>query len=266
MTRTTAARYGWLAPALFFAGFLPAAHASTIASLQDWCGNIDGQNVDTNFCNQGGAVTVPANVNASGFDFTLGSSSANFPTTSAANNLGSITFTLSAGANQFVLMYMDYDLNYNAVGGGSYNDTGSAKNALPANESYELNDPNTSSIFSDFATNTLSNTNSVGVGVAPGVCCDVSWALGLDLNVAANTKDLVTFSVSTTAPASGFYLKQTNSLDPTQNIYMQALVTVQQTGGGGGATPEPASYVLIAGGLAGAFLLRRKMTRGQNAA
>jgi len=245
--------------AVLLAGLLPTARAASIATLQDWCGNINGVNVVTNFCNTGGAVTLPADVNASAFDFTLGGNT--LP--EATNNLGPIAITLTPGSNQYVLMYMDYDLNFNGIGGGSYNDSASTNGALPGNASYELDDPNTSNIFNDFSSDALTDANNVGTYVSPGVCCDVSWALGLNnLNVAAGTNDIVTFTVSSTAPTSGFYLQQTNGLDQ-QSIYMQALVSVVQTGGGG-SVPEPGSWVLIAGGLAGAFLLRGKMAKAQN--
>ena len=258
MIRTTT-KYTWAAmTVLLLAGLAPAAHASSIATLQDWCGNINGVNVSTNFCNQApAAVSTPADVNDSSFDFTLGGSA----TPEATNNLGPISITLTAGNNQYVLMYMDYDLNFNAVGGGSYNDYASTGGALASGESYELDDPNTSNIFNDFAANTLANTNNVGTPQSPGVCCDVSWALGLNLNVAANTTDVVTFTVSATAPASGFYLQQTNSLD-SQSIYMNATVQVNQLAVSG--APEPSSWLLIAAGLAGAFLARRKMANVQN--
>jgi hypothetical protein len=44
---------------------------------------------------------------------------------------------------------------------------------------------------------------------------------------------------------------------------MQALVDVVQAGGGG-SVPEPASWALIASGLVGAFLLRKKIAQTQN--
>jgi hypothetical protein len=230
------------------------ASAATVASLQDWCFNVDGVNVSTNACNTGGPVSLPANVNGASFDFTLGSSDPGYPTTAASNSLGSVTITLGSGASQYVLAYMDYDLNYNNA--ASNQDSGTAVNGPPgAGVSYELSDPNTSTIFNDFTANALTNTNNVGTYGGPNTpCCDVSWALGVDLDVA--TTQTVTFTVSTVAPASGFYLEQTNGIDDTQHIFLS------ETVGGSVAPPpgipEPASLVLLATGLAGVFLLRKR--------
>jgi hypothetical protein len=265
--------------ALLLTAFLPAAHATTLASLNDWCFNIDGVNPATNLCNQGQTtVTVPGGVNGSAFDFTLGSQTEGTPSTPYAgypttvnnqNTLGSVTITLSPGASQYVLAYMDYDLNYDNA--GSFQDSASTHGALAGGESYSLNSPenctagcggNGSDIVNEVFTHALNDTNSVGTFAGDGVCCDVSWALGLNLNVAANTQDVVTFSVSKTAPASGFYLQQTNGIDNTQNIYFSASVVVNNTGGG--STPEPASLVLFGGGLVGVFLLRKRITVAQN--
>lgn len=281
MIRSTT-KYGWMAAALLLVGFLPAAHATTLASLNDWCFNVDGVNVVTNLCNTGQtSVTFPSGVNGSSFDFTLGSQTEGTPSTPYSgmpttvndqNTLGSVTITLSPGANQYVLAYMDYDLNYNAQGGSfsdfaSTNGAQAVANATSVN--YSLNDPNActgacsvSDIFDQFSGNTLDNTNHVGGYSVIGHCCDVSWALGLNIDVAANTQDVVTFAVSNIAPRSGFYLQQANGLDNSQNIYMQALVTVVETGGP--TVPEPASWVLIGGGLAGALLLRKRMAKAQS--
>lgn len=257
------------------AGLLPAAHAATLASLNDWCFNINGS---TSFCNTGqSTVTFPSGVNGSNFDFTLGSQTegtpstpfSGFPTTvNDQNTLGSIQITLFAGANQYVLAYMDYDLNYNASGVGSFSDSASIHGAQPFTTAYSLNDPNAcaascpqvSDIVDQVFANTLDNTNHVGTYQADGVCCDVSWALGKNLTVANGTKDIITFTVSKTAPIGGFYLQQTNGLDSSQNIYFQATLAVQNVGNG---TPEPASWFLIGGGLAGAFLLRKRTMKAQ---
>jgi hypothetical protein len=80
----------------------------------------------------------------------------------------------------------------------------------------------------------------------------------VNLDVAANTQDLVSFTVSTSAPGSGFYLQQTSGTDPSQSIYYSVGVTVESTGP---STPEPGTWLLIAGGLAGALMLRKRLAR-----
>jgi len=263
----------WLAGAVSMVALLPAQGA-TLASLHDWCFNIDGASVSTNLCNTGQTtVTVPGGVNGALFDFTLDSQTegspatpfAGYPTTvNDANTLGSLSITLAPGANQFVLAYMDYDLNYNAQGGGSFSDFGSVHGAQPGNVSFSMNGFETcnscgfSDIYDEFASNTLDNTNHVGTYVSDGVCCDVAWALGMNLNVAANTTATVTFRVGTIAPETGFYLQQSNGLDQSQNIYLTASVLVTETGP---QTPEPSTWALIGGGLAAVALFRRRIVK-----
>jgi hypothetical protein len=241
-----------LAVAAALAAIPQGASAGTVASLQDWCFNVNGVNVTTNACNQSPQAPLPANVNGTNFDFTLGSTDPNYPTTSASNNLGSVAVTLGAGVSQYVLAYMDYDLNYNSS--GSYQDYGTPVGAPGAGVTWELDDPNASNIFNDFAGNNLQNTNNVGTYSGPNTpCCDVSWALGAGgLNVTSSA--IVTFTVSTTAPASGFYLQQTNGQDTSQNIYLSESVQYNQS-----ATPEPATMALFAIGLAGVLLARKRI-------
>ena len=75
----------------------------------------------------------------------------------ATNNLGSVVVNLVAGENgQNANFYADYQTF------GASQDFGSTHGALPAGYSYELPDPHVSNIFSDFAGNSLTDTNAVG--------------------------------------------------------------------------------------------------------
>src|ERR1017187_1459848 len=159
--------FATLAVAAAMAVVTQNASAATVATLQDWCFNVNGVNVGTNACNTGNPVSLPANVNGASFDFTT------YPA-ATSNSLGSVTITLGSGLSQYVLAYMDYDLNYNNA--GSFQDFGTVVNGPPgAGVSYELDDPNSSNIFSDFASNGLTNANNVGTyGGAAAPCCDVA--------------------------------------------------------------------------------------------
>ena len=87
-------------------GFSYEAHAD--AFLADWC--FSGS------CNGGPAAGGPANppgFDASHFDTTLEPNS---------NTLGYYSITLGAGANQYAVAYMDYDLNFLQT--GSFSDYG----------------------------------------------------------------------------------------------------------------------------------------------
>src|SRR5580704_5056433 len=103
-------------------GFLTALGLSMPAFadvnvLNNWCVTVNG---DSSACNGNGPFSGTPNpypsspytspvssgggsVDLSAFDITLSPS---------GNSLGSITVTLGAGSNQFVNVYMDYDLNY----------------------------------------------------------------------------------------------------------------------------------------------------------
>ncbi len=111
-----------------------------------------------------------------------------------------------------------------------YDEYGATGGSLGSGESWQIDtpdydiggDPNTSAtgtIIANTAANTLSNTNGVpgGVDSITGTCpsanCNdyTSMALGLDFSLLAGEEEDLTFTVSTTAPTSGFYLEQ---IDP----------------------------------------------------
>jgi hypothetical protein len=231
-----------------------AAQAGEV-SLADWCVNVNGS-VDassvtdnpSNACN-GGTNAPLASVNTAAFDMTL---------EPASNTLGSVTVSLNPGLNQFVAFYADYDVDFASF--GSADDSGATQGSLPAGWSYELDDPNVSNLFSDFAAGALGNFNNVGTPSGPpNECCDVAWALGIgNLNVLAGGSGSVVFKIATSAPVSGFYLQQTDT-DTANSIFLSATVNIQNPVTG--AVPEPAT--LIPAGLAlalfgGLILARRK--------
>lgn len=237
MNKIFAATFALLA----FLGGAWRAQAASVG-LADWCVNLNG---DTNTaCNggtpgTGGVSPAGGSISLASFDKTL---------EPGTNGLGSVTVTLSPGNNQFASFYGDYDIDFATW--GAFNDSAKTVGALPANFTYELSDPNATNIFSDFSTNahgTLANTNTVGT---PGLaCCDVAFALSVgSLNVGA-TGGTVTFTVGNTAPASGFYIQQTNE-DTKDSIYLQANVNL---GIVVTTSPEPSSFMLGLG-LIGAVL------------
>jgi hypothetical protein len=111
-----------------------------------------------------------------------------------------------------------------------YDEYGTTGGSLGSGESWQIDtpdydatgDPNTSAtgtIIANTAANTLSNKNDVpgGVDSITGTCpsanCNdyTSLALGLNFSLLAGEEEDLTFTVSTTAPTSGFYLEQ---IDP----------------------------------------------------
>lgn len=253
----------WMALAVvgLAAGIARPVSAGTVATLQDWCFNVNGDIAD--LCNGGATPALGGTVNgvgtSGGMDLSVGTE---------PNGLGSASFVVGAGTS-YISAYMDYDLNYDAE--GSYSDFATVNGALPTGYSYEIDDPNSSNLycgqscFGDFGASNLNNENNVGTfALTPNTCCDVAWALGVSVSVANGFEDTVTFNVSDTAPGSGFYLTQTNGVDPTQNIYLSATVSSQQVGPTSG-TPEPSTFLLLGAGLVGLVGWRVRSRRAVHA-
>lgn len=218
------------------------------AALFDWCLNLNGDTASA--CNTGtDTPSLPPNVNGSGFDFTLG-------TLAGPNNnsFGSIVITLGPGNDQYVLAYMDYDLNFDAA--GSDNDVGTVNGAPPPGVTYELDDPGASNIFADFVSNALTDMNNVGTpGTPENPCCDVAWALGVSgLDIPPGQTAVITFTVGTTPPP-GFSLQQSNEVDG-ETIYLSETTTVPPPPS---SVPEPSSFAILTVGLIGSVrILRRR--------
>jgi hypothetical protein len=231
---------------LILCGALPplCVPASAETVLNDWCINNNGSvgaanNQPSNSCN-GGILAPDPNVNITGFDTTL---------SPAANSLGSIAVSFGTG-NQYIGVYMDYDVDFATF--LSFDDYGTVNGLLPAGVSFEMDDPNSGSLFGDFASGTLTNMDHVDqttcAANAPANC-DVAWALAQSLfvNPALYSGGAITFKVSDTAPNSGFYLRQTNA-DTGNSIYLsESLELVPITVG---AVPEPGSWILLVTGVA----------------
>lgn len=232
---------------------IPSFAGTGTTGLADWCFNVNGS-VDpsvftdnpSNACNGGTNAALPG-VNLGAFDTTLEQvDGLGNPIANTANNLGSAVISFSSGTS-YISAYMDYDLDFfgTACGGGtcgSFDDFASTVGSLPSGWAYELDDPNVSNIFSDFAAGSLKNVNNVPIAGSTPQCCDVSWAL--QVGNLPSQGGTITFNVSTTAP-NGFYLQQTNA-NGDDSIYLSATVTPGQISG----VPEPATFGLALAAMA----------------
>lgn len=158
----------------------------------------------------------------------------------SVNNAGLTPFS-----NNF-LAYFDHEINQTV--NGFSDEYGDAVNLLskPANQSWEIDEPGYT--FGDIYDNVtinkaLDNTNSVHSGFPD----DVSMALGWDFTLGAGESALVTLTVGEHAPASGFYLSQTDSSGDA--IYYSSGLEIK--GGGPVGVPEPSTLLLVVSGLAG---------------
>jgi len=212
----------------FFA-FVQQARAGSVG-LADWCVNLNGDT--SSACNGGGSGN--ASISLASFDKTL---------EPGTNTLGTVTVTLAAGSSQYVAFYADYDVDFATF--GSYSDTASVHGTLPAGSSYEIADPNSGGLFTDFSTVTnagLADTDTANTPSGPpNQCCDAAFALAFG-NINVTTTGTVTFAITTAAPTSGFYIEQTNTTTG-DSIFLQGSVVL------GGSppppmAPEPPTYVL----------------------
>jgi hypothetical protein len=96
-------------------------------------------------------------------------------------------------------------------------------------------------IYTNFLAGSLDNSN----GVPSSSPDDVSMALGWAFNLTAGQTATIIFSLSETAPVSGFYLWQT---DPDSKVDIYFSSTLNKTGGNT-SVPEPSTLMLMLSGL-----------------
>ena len=134
---------------------------------------------------------------------------------------------------------------------------------LATGESYQVDTPDydyyspgypnpaaVGTIGANTAADTLDGTDHVpGPGAAPCAgtvfttpCVDwTSVALGFNFTIGANQEEVLSFTASSTAPTSGFYIEQEDS-NGDAPIYYSATATPESTVAG---VPEPGSLVLL---------------------
>jgi hypothetical protein len=207
-------------------GLAPFARAGTI-SLYNWAFNVDG----TIFPKPGPLPTVPPVIfNTGSFDFSGG--------------LGALTFAVAGppGAHT-VDIYLDHDL----LAGTPASDLSAAVGTPASGEAWEIGVGKGASLYAHFTTNSYTDVNNMA---GPG---DVATGLSFAFTTtAANPWGVITLSVSTTAPASGFYLHQWNTSGSTPtDIYISASEV-------NSPTPEPSGILLFATGLCGIAVWRQR--------
>jgi hypothetical protein len=183
--------------------------------------------------------TTPAGMNTASFDLTSG--------------LGTLTYTISsAGANTFIAFF-DHEID--EATNTFFNEYGTAVGAPASGQSWEIDEPGYG--FGDIYTNVtkgaLDNTNAVPSGSDD----DVSLALGWSFTLSAGEYAMLTFVVSDTAPASGFYLTHTDP-DSEATLYFYSTLIIK----GISPVPLPGSLLLLGSGLLGlmGYGWRRRQT------
>jgi hypothetical protein len=191
-----------------------------------------------------------------------------------ASGLGSFVYTDTGTGARFFDVFINLDL-----GNAFWNEYASTSGSPASGETWQADTPDfdcdanrCGNIIFNADSNALDNTNHIpgqvdnylidcgadGGGTVNLDCNnDVALALGFSYSVPAGDQALLTFNVSTTAPATGFFLRQIKPLDgdnDPQTVYFSGNVTIQQQ-----AVPEPGTLILLGSGLTCLIRSRRRI-------
>jgi len=242
--------------------------SADLTTLQDVIFNVNGTVTQSSFA-VGGLAT-------GGFD--------------EATGVGTLTLTYNPGpGTYFVDVWFDHDLSL-----PFYNEFGAVSGAPVAGQSYQIDNPDTNvdanrtgNIQANTAANTLDNTNHISgntsnfntfcganSGGAVNAACnnDVSMGMGYAFTLAAGQQETITWTLSHTAPASGFFLEQIHPQDaagPESDLFFQGSAVSGPAGGPPppppppppSGVPEPGYSVLLAGFVSVMLLVLRRRAR-----
>lgn len=261
-----------------------AASPAAFADVADYMLNING----TTYCPaQTGASC--GNTGLSGIPGLVNGLDTTWP---GGTGLGSLTLTYNPGPGTFNVNLWLFEQLFGAT---AQNEFGAASGTPGSGETWQIDVPDYNymgelgsgpgTIVANTAASTLNNTNSVpgntsnfdasscgfvdptsGVptGAAANPNCNdyTSMALGFKFSLGSGEQEVINFDVSTTAPTSGFYLKQVAPVDPANSAeidyYFSASATTQPVGTPP-SVPEPSSWILM-GTVAGllVFVARKR--------
>ena len=251
---------------LIFVAFCMTALPAFCGSLQDWEFNVNG----TDYYPAGGATfaSVPG-LNASGFNTTT--------------SLGTFTLTFDPGvAGSYYVGAWFFD----PASVPFYNEYGAVNGSAAAGQQWQIDIPEydavsanlgSGTIVDNLANGALNGTNSVPgttgnyldtcgantAGGAPDATCNdlVSMAQGFNFNLTASQQEVITLTLSSSNPG-GFSLEAIHPVDGANTSETDIFYQATATGGGVSPVPEPASWLLLATGLA--FLaagVRRRLAK-----
>lgn len=202
----------------------------------------------------------------------------------AVTGIGALTFTFNPGVagSYFVDAYFDHEVH-----SPFFDEFGAAVGSPSAGTSWQIDEPGfgdsnrVGTIYTNVLNHSLDNTNHIpgqssnelfecgaNGGGAPDPTCnnDVAMALGYSFLLGANQHAVITWLLSDSQPAGGFYLHQVGpGANGPDNLYFSSTLSIQ-AGSPPDPTPvpEPTSLLLLGSGLAIAARraqARREVTR-----
>ncbi len=235
----------------------------------DYMLNING----TTYCPSGTGATC-TNVLGS-YNLVAPGTVSSLDTSFGGTGLGKVEVTFNPGAaGTYNVNLWLFEQLFPPVGDDEYGNTGGTAAADQAGLSYQIDvpdyeynafDPNLGGlpagagrIIANTASSKLADTNFVTGNTSQfsfscmgsPTCNDyTSMALGFKFTLGASQKEVLSFNVSTTAPASGFYLEQIAPVDPanpTEIDYYYTATASTSSSTGPPPVPEPGTIFLLA--------------------
>lgn len=238
--------------ALLVFGFVPAMFADIV----DYSLNVNG----TTYCPGTGESCTNT---VAGLGAVPGVSSS-LDTSFLGTGLGTVSLTFNPGPGNYNVSLWLFEQLFPAT---AANEFGIVSVIGPASgQTWQIDVPDSTyagelgagagTIVGNNAGSTLDNTNHVPGGVndddlscfGDPNCNDyTSMALGFNFTLLAGEQEFLTFKVSNTAPASGFYLEQVAPVDSANsqeiNYFFSATAETQPVGTN--PVPEPSSWVFV---------------------